>query len=367
VVGSSRSAGKGQEPSPAVFICFNYSPHAESIQLQLNLSTPMIEPPPAQVQPAQAEAAFDEYPEPDAFEAKGSEREDPELRAVFDLFDSDASGKISADELQDAMEALGMDTSDDQVDTVLANVDVDGSGNVDFKEFCRIMGSDALAGGNNHKEEEELTPRGNQFEQEEEMLPEEGLTDMEILEVFNLFDVDNSGFIDASELEDAMEALGMGNVTDEEVDRIIANCGHGDRISFNDFAKVFSTGPVGQEQKQGPVPTPRQDAAPLKPAMSKAERRRQAAGQAPDLTEDQRWQLQEAFEVFDLDGAGYINAAELGDAMEALGIEATTQMVDGLLASAGKGLADVIELPMFVSMVGPVLVSMPPEDRYPDF
>ena len=42
-------------------------------------------------------------------------------------------------------------------------------------------------------------------------------------------------------------------------------------------------------------------------------------------------------------------------------------MVDGLLASAGKGLADVIELPMFVSMVGPVLVSMPPEDRYPDF
>merc|ERR1711907_33905 len=48
VVGSSRSAGKGQEPSPAVFICFNYSPHAESIQLQLNLSTPMIEPPPAQ-------------------------------------------------------------------------------------------------------------------------------------------------------------------------------------------------------------------------------------------------------------------------------------------------------------------------------
>ena len=44
--------------------------------------------------------------------------------------------------------------------------------------------------------------------------------------------------------------------------------------------------------------------------------------------------------MFDLDGAGYINAAELGDAMEALGIEATTQVSIKMLYAAHCGLLD---------------------------
>eukprot|EP00850_Spirogloea_muscicola_P009701 SM000055S18235 [mRNA] locus=s55:201822:202999:+ [translate_table: standard] len=69
----------------------------------------------------------------------GSGTED-ELRAVFNLFDKDSNGYISAEELHRVLGNLGEDkVTVEECSQMIAGVDVDGDGQVDFEEFRRMM------------------------------------------------------------------------------------------------------------------------------------------------------------------------------------------------------------------------------------
>lgn len=57
------------------------------------------------------------------------------------------------------------------------------------------------------------------------------------------------------------------------------------------------------------------------------------AGVAPELTEDQRQEIKEAFDLFDTDGSGTIDTKELKVAMRALGFEPRKDELRQLLAS----------------------------------
>ena len=61
------------------------------------------------------------------------------MRAVFESFDADGSGKITVDELSAAMEKLGTPMPRDKVASMIREVDQDGSASVDFEEFLKVL------------------------------------------------------------------------------------------------------------------------------------------------------------------------------------------------------------------------------------
>jgi polyphosphate glucokinase len=57
------------------------------------------------------------------------------LRKVFDSFDADKSGQITAAELAAAVRALGVSLPDDELRELVIELDVDGTGEISFEEF----------------------------------------------------------------------------------------------------------------------------------------------------------------------------------------------------------------------------------------
>ena len=59
-----------------------------------------------------------------------------EIRAAFELFDTDDSNEIDEGEFQDLVHSLGQIMDRKQVQAAVAKIDVDGSGQIDFSEFA---------------------------------------------------------------------------------------------------------------------------------------------------------------------------------------------------------------------------------------
>ena len=55
------------------------------------------------------------------------------LRAAFETFDKDKSGKISSDELKQVMCLLGENLTDSEIDEMIREADMDGDGQINFE------------------------------------------------------------------------------------------------------------------------------------------------------------------------------------------------------------------------------------------
>jgi calmodulin len=64
-----------------------------------------------------------------------------DLRAVFDLFDTNGNGSISAKELGTVMRTIGQDPTEAELQDIINDRDADGSGTLDFLEFVNLMGA----------------------------------------------------------------------------------------------------------------------------------------------------------------------------------------------------------------------------------
>ncbi|XP_037315574.1 uncharacterized protein LOC119210065 isoform X1 [Pungitius pungitius] len=70
-----------------------------------------------------------------------------------------------------------------------------------------------------------------------------------------------------------------------------------------------------------------------------------------DLTEEQKQEIKEAFELFDTDGSGTIDVKDLKVAMRALGLEPKKEEIKKMTAESERASSGTIEFRDFVSMM----------------
>lgn len=74
-------------------------------------------------------------------------------------------------------------------------------------------------------------------------------------------------------------------------------------------------------------------------------------GSPPELTEDQKQEIREAFDLFDTDGSGSIDAKELKVAMRALGFEPSKEEIRKLISEIDKDGTGTVDFEEFLGMM----------------
>ncbi|XP_020582901.1 caltractin-like [Phalaenopsis equestris] len=145
-----------------------------------------------------------------------------EIKAAFELFDTDGSGTIDAKELNIAMRALGFEISDEQIDEMIAEVDLNGSGAIELDEFVCMM-TDKM-------EERDI------------------LEDLH--KAFQIIDYDSDGRISAADIMSISKELGE-SFTYKEIMEMIEEAdqnGYGN-VDEKDFISMMKRTNFGSEMK----------------------------------------------------------------------------------------------------------------------
>ncbi|KAH7566576.1 hypothetical protein JRO89_XS08G0191900 [Xanthoceras sorbifolium] len=82
-----------------------------------------------------------------------------------------------------------------------------------------------------------------------------------------------------------------------------------------------------------------------------ASRKDKPRGRHHGLTQQKRQEIKEAFELFDTDGSGTIDAKELNVAMRALGFEMTDEQINQMIADVDKDGSGAIDFDEFAHMM----------------
>eukprot|EP00929_Paragymnodinium_shiwhaense_P051269 TRINITY_DN25811_c0_g1_i1.p1 TRINITY_DN25811_c0_g1~~TRINITY_DN25811_c0_g1_i1.p1 ORF type:complete len:381 (+),score=112.29 TRINITY_DN25811_c0_g1_i1:97-1143(+) len=217
-------------------------------------------------------------------------------RDMYDLYDTGRTGFMGAMSLTRCMRAIGYNPTTTEVDKMLTEFDSNRNKEVDFQSFLALIAKYKKTRG---PPEKRRVAKGNKkaVSVSKELTSEE-IT--EYREMFDLFDEDRSGAIDADELGKVMRALGLFP-TNAEVLKIVEETDEDGSgvIEFSEFLLVMV--------KYRKTHEPEED---------------------PDA------ELLRAFKVFDKDGSGYITADELRDFLTRMGEPLTDEEVDDLLRQA---------------------------------
>lgn len=146
----------------------------------------------------------------------GNQSVSEDIKKVFNRFDSNGDGKISAAELVHVMKAIGSDTSDEEVGQMMTNLDTDKDGYISFQEFvgfCKANAGD-----------------------------EDGAM-KELHEAFELYDLNKNGLISAAELHQILTRLGESCTPEDCVNMIKSVDSDGDGfVNFEEFKKMMAKG-----------------------------------------------------------------------------------------------------------------------------
>ena len=81
------------------------------------------------------------------------------------------------------------------------------------------------------------------------------------------------------------------------------------------------------------------------------------------LTEEQKQEIKEAFDLFDTDGSGTIDAKELKVAMRALGFEPKKEEIRKMIADIDREGSGVIDFPEFLDMMTVKMAERDPREE----
>ncbi|GER40731.1 calcium-dependent protein kinase [Striga asiatica] len=139
-----------------------------------------------------------------------SEEEIMGLKEMFKGMDTDNSGTITLEELNQGLSKQGTKLSEYEVKQLMEAADADGNGTIDYEEFITA------------------TMHMNRMDREEHLYT-----------AFQYFDKDNSGYITVEELEQALREFGMEDGKDirEIINEVDSD--HDGRINYDEFAAMM--------------------------------------------------------------------------------------------------------------------------------
>mmetsp|Transcript_11096 Transcript_11096/g.24366 ORF Transcript_11096/g.24366 Transcript_11096/m.24366 type:complete len:210 (+) Transcript_11096:44-673(+) len=138
-----------------------------------------------------------------------------EIKATFDLCDSDASGEIHAKELRMVMRNLGFKHSNEEVDLMIAQADDNGSGTIDFDQFrCMVVRKMTERKPRVEKAFEQFDPDGFGFITLQKLKRVarnlgEDLREEELQDMLDLADKDKDGVVSQNDFMIFMKERGM--------------------------------------------------------------------------------------------------------------------------------------------------------------
>ncbi|KAJ3065811.1 Myosin regulatory light polypeptide 9 [Podochytrium sp. JEL0797] len=133
-----------------------------------------------------------------------------EFKEAFSMFDHDSDGFLDREDIKDMLSSLGQTPSDEYIDGMIK----EAPGSINFTMFLTLMG-EKMSGTD----------------------PES-----EILQAFECFDDNKTGFINADLLREYMTTMG-DRFTDEEVDIMLKGAPVEDNeFNYKDFVRVLKHG-----------------------------------------------------------------------------------------------------------------------------
>lgn len=107
-----------------------------------------------------------------------SAQEITEIKKAFSVFDVDGDGAITSKELADVMRSFGLNPTEEELMEMINKFDIDGDGMVSFPEFLQMMA------------------------------PNEDDYQKDIAEVVQMFDTNDNGYMDLTEIENILLRFG---------------------------------------------------------------------------------------------------------------------------------------------------------------
>jgi len=149
---------------------------------------------------------------------------------VFKEFDKDQSGSIDGNGLEAMLQSMGQGTSMEDVQIIIDELDEDGSGTIKWGGFMMLM---RKLYPNKRLELE------NAWYQPSNKFPEFNKAEIDVfIQSFRKYDTDESGAIDANELEVALQYMGQGS-SKKEVDKLIGQFGINGEIKWPQFLEMM--------------------------------------------------------------------------------------------------------------------------------
>ena len=135
-----------------------------------------------------------------------------DFQDIFDQFDKDKDGKISAKELENAMVSMGQNPTNDEIKEMMEEADLNKDGKIDFEEFLSLMTRNSP----------------------------ETQTEDEVINAFRVFDKEGNGLISSAELKHIMMTIG-DKMTEEEADEMVneADIDEDGMINYEEFVRMM--------------------------------------------------------------------------------------------------------------------------------
>jgi calcium-dependent protein kinase len=132
------------------------------------------------------------------------------LRQTFYAMDINQQGQINLFELENAFKQAGISVSEEELKKIIEMVNEENDGVLDYSEFLVAC------------------------------LNQKKFVDKEkLIYAFNYFDIDGSGYIDASDLKNALLRSGKKILNTEDIEAMIEEVAHKEKISLEEFLGLF--------------------------------------------------------------------------------------------------------------------------------
>ena len=261
--------------------------------------------------------------------AERAQRVAPDIRAAFERYDKDRSGRLDHREVRAALKDIGIDFTSEQAARVVKQYDADGSGQMEIDEFAQLVQKLRQMGYNLKEAElEQLRKDNEQLRRALKVAPD-------IRAAFARYDRDNSGRLDYQELRNALQDIGLDCSMEQAANAIRQyDNDRSGQMEIDEFAQlVQKLRQMGYNIKE----------AELEQLRKENEELRRALKVAPDI--------RAAFERYDRDRSGRLSHRELQDALKDIGVDVSHDQARSALSRYDRDRSGQMEIDEFAQLV----------------